>query len=76
MLAKLPPARPHPGSDGPARRAYGKAPQRHEVDTEQMDIAQAHLAAPVEAAKRRVLQRERELAEAAAHADVDACVTH
>jgi hypothetical protein len=45
-------------------RAYGKPPQQHEVNTESVDIGQAHLAALVEAAKRRALMRERERAAA------------
>jgi hypothetical protein len=41
-----------------------------------MDIAQAHVAALVEAAKRRALQRQRELEQEAANVDVDARVSH
>jgi hypothetical protein len=57
-------------------RVQVKPPQQHEVDTEQMDIAQARLAALVDAANRRALQRERELAEEAANVNVDSAVTH
>ncbi len=56
-------------------RAYGKPAQQHDVDVKQVDFAQAHLAALVEAAKKRVAQRERERAEAAGNADAAAAGT-
>jgi hypothetical protein len=52
-------------------RAYGKPAQQHEVDVQQMDFAQAHLAALVEAAKKRAAERERQRAEAAENENVD-----
>jgi hypothetical protein len=50
-------------------RAYGKPPQQHEVDVNKVDVGQAHLAALLEAARRRAAQRERERVEASVNVD-------
>src|ERR1700745_3613599 len=50
-------------------RSLGRPAQAVDVRADEVDFAQAHLAALVEAAKRRAAERERQRAEASANAD-------
>jgi hypothetical protein len=50
-------------------RALGRPAQAVDVRAEEVDVGQAHLAALIDAAKRRAAQRERERTEASANAD-------